>query len=144
MSYIPVVTSGVLKGYAWGEGGPIHYPLYKPLYAFSLDACLCMYSWDKLKLTVCLLSASQHHNWVFPLCREMEHKLRRQISYKGLPRILGGLLHTYWHLLSGADEVSRESCQLATAILDESDNLTCCDSHKVMTSRIIIMKFWFS
>ncbi len=24
------------------------------------------------------------------------------------------------------------------------DNLTCCDSHKVMTSRIIIMKFWFS
>jgi hypothetical protein len=79
MSYIPVVTSGVLKGYAWGEGGPIHYTLYKPLFAFSLDACLCMHSWEELKLTVCLLSASEHHNRVFPLCLEMEQKLMRQI-----------------------------------------------------------------
>jgi hypothetical protein len=53
-----------------------------------------------------LLSASQHHVWVFPLLPERQQKLRMQIVYNGLPKFLGRLLHAYLHPLLGADELS--------------------------------------
>jgi hypothetical protein len=40
------------------------------------------------------LSASQHHIWVFWLLLEMQEKLRTQILYNGMPKILGGFIHT--------------------------------------------------
>jgi hypothetical protein len=55
----------------------------------------------------CLLSASQHRVWVFPLLLERQQKLRMQIVYNGLPKFLGRLLYAYLlHPLLGADELS--------------------------------------
>jgi hypothetical protein len=59
-----------------------------------------------LSSTTCLLSASQHHVWVFPLLPERQQKLRTQIVYNGLPKFLGRLLYAYLHPLLGADELS--------------------------------------
>jgi hypothetical protein len=53
-----------------------------------------------------LLSASQHHVWVFPLLPKRQQKLRMQIVYNGLPKFLGRLLYAYLHPLLGADELS--------------------------------------
>jgi hypothetical protein len=33
-------TSGVLKGYVQGAGGPNHYPIYRPLCLSGIDACI--------------------------------------------------------------------------------------------------------
>jgi hypothetical protein len=40
MYCIQVVTSCVVKGYVQGAAGCNHYPLYRPLYALGLDACM--------------------------------------------------------------------------------------------------------
>jgi len=37
---IQVVTSGVLKGYVQGAGGPNLYPIYRPLCLSGIDACI--------------------------------------------------------------------------------------------------------
>jgi hypothetical protein len=37
---LSVITSGVLKGYVQGAGGPNHYPLYRPLCLLGIDACI--------------------------------------------------------------------------------------------------------
>jgi len=68
-----------------------------------------------------LLSASQHHIWVFPLLLERQQKLRTQIVYNGLPKFLGRLLYAYLHPLLGADELSGWAWQLITAVCDEGD-----------------------
>jgi hypothetical protein len=47
MFCIPVVTSGVLKGYVQGAGGPDHYPMYRPQCLLGMDACICR---DMLKM----------------------------------------------------------------------------------------------
>jgi hypothetical protein len=46
-----------------------------------------------------------------------------QTLYNGLPEILGTLLYTYLHPLSGAHEVCGASWQLVTATCDEDDAL---------------------
>ncbi len=46
---------------------------------------------------MCLLSASQHHDWVFLLLMEMQQKLRTQTVYDGckiLPEIFGSMLYS--------------------------------------------------
>jgi hypothetical protein len=35
---ILIDTSGVLKGYVQGAGGPNHYPIYRPLCLLGIDA----------------------------------------------------------------------------------------------------------
>ncbi len=49
MFCIQVVTSGVLKGYVQGAGGPNHYPIYRPLCLLGIDACIYrdMLKWNK-------------------------------------------------------------------------------------------------
>ncbi len=34
------VTSGMLKGYVQGAGGPNDYPIYRPLCLLGIDACI--------------------------------------------------------------------------------------------------------
>jgi hypothetical protein len=40
MFCIQVVTSGVLKRYVQGAGGPNHYPIYRPLCLSGIGACI--------------------------------------------------------------------------------------------------------
>jgi hypothetical protein len=65
------------------------------------QVCRQRFAWPQ-----CLLRASQHHVWVFPLLPESQQKLRTQIVYNGLPKFLGRLLYAYLHPLLGADELS--------------------------------------
>jgi hypothetical protein len=63
MYCIQVVTSCAVKGYVQGAAGCNHYPLYRPLYALGLDACMYRGKliWNKtycwLFLSACLLNA---------------------------------------------------------------------------------------
>lgn len=113
-----------LKGHAQAAGGPNHYPLCRPLYVLSLNACLNRgkLSWNEAYLTnllllgtlnffdqLCLVSASQQHECIFMLLQEMLQKLKMWIF----------LLYTYLHSPSVADEVSEEWWQLVTAIHDD-------------------------
>jgi hypothetical protein len=74
---------------------------------FPSEAC-CSLNEDTVDFfdQQCLLSASQHHVWVFPLLPERQQKLRTQIVYNGLPKFLGRSLYAYLHPLLGADELS--------------------------------------
>ncbi len=60
-------------------------------------------------------------SYVFPSFAEMRQKLRMQmfVLYKGLPEIMCKQLCNYLCQLLGANEVSKESWQLVTAIGDE-------------------------
>ncbi len=49
MFCIQIVTSGVLKGYVQGVGGPNQYPIYRPLCLLGIDSCIYMdmLKWNK-------------------------------------------------------------------------------------------------
>jgi hypothetical protein len=53
-------------------------------------------------------------------------------------QIAGRLFYTFLQLPAGADEVSRWSWQLMTAIHDEGDGLTLSDS-QVMTTLVVLL-----
>jgi hypothetical protein len=103
--------------------------------------CECNLSLHARRVAVCLLGASQHHDWVFLLRLEMEQKFRNADLYNVLPRILGPLSYTYLNLLSGVDEVSGQSWQLITAILLMMKVIVwhfVSNSRKVMTALFVV------
>jgi hypothetical protein len=53
----------------------------------------------------------------------MRQKIRMQMLYDGLPKILGGLSYAYHHILLGADGISGKSWQLQY----DGDGLTLCE-----------------
>ncbi len=59
MFCIQVVTSGVLKGYVQGAGGPNHYPIYRPLCLLGIDACIYrdILKWNKSSFLQKLVAA---------------------------------------------------------------------------------------
>ncbi len=79
----------------------------------------------------CLLSASQHHSWVFPV----SFQKCEGSSQNSLPEMLSRLLFAHLCPLMCADELSAEKWQLViVAIQNEGDGLLCCEWwHKIMT-----------
>jgi hypothetical protein len=65
------------------------------------------WDWSFSAMWEYLLSASQHHDWFFPVLLEMWQKLRTQVLYNVLPEVLGRLLCIYLYPPSEADKVSR-------------------------------------
>jgi hypothetical protein len=95
--------SHALKVYVQVAGDPSDYVLCRPI--FALEDTTYLFFIDHV------LGASQCHDRVFLMLLEMGQN-------SGVPTNLGGVLY-YLYPPSGADEVSRQSWQLITAIHDE-------------------------
>jgi hypothetical protein len=85
-----------------------------------------------------LLSASQHHVWIFPLLPERQQKLRTPIVYNGLPKFLGKLLYAYllWELMNSVGSHGSSSLSFVMKVM------VChfvSDSHEVMTALIVVL-----
>jgi hypothetical protein len=90
--------------------------------------------------TQCLLSASQHHVWVFPLLPERQQKLRTQIVYNGLPSFWEDyymLIYTHcWELMNSVGSHGSSSLPFVMKVM------VChfvSDSHEVMTALIVVL-----
>ncbi len=74
---------------------------------------------------------NHHDNWIFPAVSENLRENQDENFVQGFVWSLGGLLCTYLHPPSKADEVSCESWQFVTAIHYEGDSLTLCEWHSL-------------
>jgi len=108
---------------------------------FPSEAC-CSLNEDTVDFfdEQCVLSASQHHVWVFPLLSERQQKLRTQIVYNGLPKFFGKIIiclstptvgsrRTQWVVMAARHCRSWRRwwfCRLVN------------DSHEVMTALIVM------
>ncbi len=125
-------------------------------YFLGLDAACTGTSWNGMKLAltsflqlewhyiwffkmIYFSTAIQHHDWVLGLLQEMPQKLRTQMVYSGFSKnVFDWFLYSYVHLPPTADEITGESWQLITAVVN--DGLTLCEwHHKIMTALILLL-----
>ncbi len=153
------LTSGVLKGYVQGAGGPNHYPIYRPLCLLGIDACIYrdMLKWNKSSFLQKLVAAwmrilltflISNVSWVLTnITSESSHcfrkgnkNSRRKLCIMVCPSFWEDyymLIYThYWELMNSVG--SHGSSSLSFVM-----NVMVChfvsDSHEVMTALTVVL-----
>lgn len=99
----------------------------------SANATEAQCTGDTLLFVPCTWYALVKGKWI--VCYALSTQLSEHSAHR--------LLYTYLHPPSGADRVSWESWQLATAIHGEGEDsvIFCSDIPKVMTTLVVILLF---